>query len=277
TSVSVSPTATTQYTLTATGGGGVATASVTVSTYTLSVTISPGSASLLVGGSQAFSGSVNPANQGLSWSATGGTMSGSTFTATASGTFTVKVVSVEDSTKTASATVTVAAVSVATPVPVPATGQCYVGGTVSFAAQVAGAVNTGVTWSVNGGGSISATGVFTASSQGTWTVTATSVADPTKSATATVMVVPLVVTVLPASSIVKSGQTETLTASVTGPGTPSQGVTWSVVTANGGTITTGGVYTAPATSKDGFQVITIRMQSGDVIEVVAGAIQCPSK
>jgi len=250
TSVSVSPAATTQYTLTATGGGGVATASVTVSTYTLSVTISPGSASLLLGGSQAFTGAVAPANQGLSWSATGGSMSGSTFTATASGTFTVKVASVEDSTKTASATVTVAMVSVATPVPVPATHQCYVGGTVSYTAQVAGAVNTGVTWSVNGGGSISPTGVFTASAQGTYTVTATSQADPTKNATGTVTVMPLVVTVLPATSIVKSGQTGTLTASVTGPGSPSQGVTWSVVTAGGGTITTGGVYTAPSTSGD---------------------------
>lgn len=251
TSVTVSPTATTTYTLTATGGGASATASVTVSTYTLSVTISPGSASLLLGGSQAFTGSVNPANQGLSWNATGGSLSGSTFTATASGTFTVSVASAEDPTRTASATVTVASVSVAAPVPTPSSAQTFVGGTVSFSALVSGAVNKGVTWSVSGGGSISAAGVFTASTKGAWTVTAKSLADPTKTATTTLTVVPLVVTALPATSTVKSGETETLTATVTGPGTPSQGVTWSVVTAGGGTIVpTTGVYTAPATAGD---------------------------
>jgi len=260
TSVVVYPSATTMYTLTATGVGPAATSSVTVGTYTILVGISPGSQTVPFGGSQVFTGTVSPANQGVSWTTTGGGLgtgsgSGGTYTNTFTGTvsggpYTVTVASVEDPTRTASASVTVQTVSVATPVPVPANGQTFVGGTVSFSALVSGAVNSGVNWSVNGGGSIDASGVFTASQQGSWVVTATSQADTTKNSTAPVYVKPLTVILTPDAVTVRSGQIQQFTAVVAGPGTPSQAVTWSVVNANGGTITSAGVYTAPSMPGD---------------------------
>ena len=65
------------------------------------------------------------------------------------------------------------------------------GGTLQFTAVVTGTSNTSVTWTVvsEDGGSISSTGLYTAPSQpGTYTVEATSVADPQESVTATATV-----------------------------------------------------------------------------------------
>ena len=68
------------------------------------------------------------------------------------------------------------------------------GGTQTFAATVTGTINTAVTWSVqegDSGGTITRGGVYTApNTAGTYHVVATSQADPTKSATATVTVKP---------------------------------------------------------------------------------------
>lgn len=65
-------------------------------------------------------------------------------------------------------------------------------GTTTFAASVVGPSNTGVTWSVlegASGGIITAGGVYTApTSHGTFHIVATSAADPSRSATATVAV-----------------------------------------------------------------------------------------
>jgi len=79
----------------------------------------------------------------------------------------------------------------------PATATVRSGDQQTFVATVTGALNTGVTWTVNGVaggnstvGTISATGVYTAPltlpTPNTVTVTATSVEDPTRSANATV-------------------------------------------------------------------------------------------
>jgi RHS repeat-associated protein len=246
----VSPAGTTTYLLTATNAVASATSSVTVSVDPISVSLSPGSASLKLGESLTFAGSAHAANAAVTWSATGGALNGSIYMGTSSGTYTVTATSVADPTKSATASVTVASVSVATPVAVPSYGQCFVGGTVSFSALVSGAANPGVSWTVNGGGSINAAGVFTGSSQGSWTVTATSLQDSTKTASATVQVVPLTVRILQGNTTVKSGQNQVFTASVTGPGTPSQTVAWSVVKSNGGTITQDGIYSAPTNSGD---------------------------
>lgn len=65
------------------------------------------------------------------------------------------------------------------------------GASATFTASVTGTVNHAVVWSVAGigGGSIDGAGVYTApTSPGVYTVVATSVADPSKSATATVTV-----------------------------------------------------------------------------------------
>ena len=73
----------------------------------------------------------------------------------------------------------------------PATSTVKVGKQQTFTATVTGTNLVGVTWTASGG-TISASGVYTApSTTGNYTVTATSITDPTKSATANVTVVPL--------------------------------------------------------------------------------------
>lgn len=123
------------------------------------------------------------------------------------------------------------------------------GQTQQFTAAATGVVNTGITWSVTGGGSINQTGLYTAGSTG-GTVKATSVADPSKSATASVSL-GVQVTVTPASVTVPVGGTAQFTVMVTG--TANQSVTWAVA---GGTITQGGLFTAGATTGEYFVTAT---------------------
>ena len=108
-----------------------------------------------------------------------------------------------------------------------------------------GTTNTAVTWTASAG-TVSTSGLYTApasiAAQTTATVTATSVADPTKKASATVRLMPpVVVSVTPASSTLRQGQTQQFTASMTG--TLDVGVTWM---ASAGTVSASGLYTAPA-------------------------------
>src|SRR6202008_969576 len=62
----------------------------------------------------------------------------------------------------------------------PTTATLAPGGTQTFVANVSGS-SKGVTWSATSAGKIDQTGLYTAVSAGTGTVTATSVEDPTKS------------------------------------------------------------------------------------------------
>lgn len=128
------------------------------------------------------------------------------------------------------------------------------GGATQFAAVVTGAAVTGVTWSVveTGGGTVDASGNYTAPAvAGTYHVEATSVADPSRAATAAVTVQaapppppPVVVAIAPTSAAVDACRSATFTATVTG--STDTAVTWSVQEgAAGGAVTTGGVYTAP--------------------------------
>ena len=128
----------------------------------------------------------------------------------------------------------------------PATTSVIAGGTVQFTAAVSGSSNTAITWSVTAG-SISPSGLFTApNSAGNYTVKATSAADSTKSATASVSVTAaptVAVSINPSSATVKTGGTQQFAAAVTG--TSNTGITWS---ASGGTVSTNGMYTAPASA-----------------------------
>jgi hypothetical protein len=85
----------------------------------------------------------------------------------------------------------------------PTTATLLTGQTRQFTATVSGTTNTAVTWST-AGGTVSASGLFTAPvTAGTYTVTATSQADTTKSASATVTVN----NALPPGCIQSSGST----------------------------------------------------------------------
>lgn len=249
------------------GGGGTASPPATVA-----ITISPTSASVAAGGTQQFQAAVTGSTDtGVTWqvngvaggSAQSGTISTTgLYTAPATTTtlqVTVTAVAHADPTKTANATVTVTPVTPPPP-PItvtisPTTATVAVSTTQQFTATVTGTTNTGVTWSVDGVtggnmtvGTISTSGLYTApSAASSHTVTATSVADTTKSASAAVSVIKL--TVSPQSTSLTPDGTRQFTATV--QGTSDDGVTWSVDGVTGGnstvgTITTGGLYTAPA-------------------------------
>ena len=129
----------------------------------------------------------------------------------------------------------------------PTTATVQAGQQQAFTATVTGSSNTAVTWSVveAGGGGVSGAGLYTApAAAGAFHVRATSVADPTKSAQATVTVTAVAVTVNPATVSLQTGQQQGFTATVTG--TSNTAVTWSVVEAGGGGVSSAGLYTAPA-------------------------------
>src|ERR1700676_2746367 len=134
------------------------------------------------------------------------------------------------------------------------------GGTQTFTATVQNASDTSVTWyvnQINGGssatGTITSTGAYTApvvSSPTVFTVTAVADANTSITASASVTVTPLVsVTLNVHSASVKTGQTQQFMATVTN--TTNTAVMWEVNGIVGGnstvgTITTGGLYTAPS-------------------------------
>jgi PKD repeat protein len=240
----------------------------------VSVSISPASTTISSGGTVQFAATVaNTSNQGVTWTTTGGSVSGTgVFAApavSAKTTIMVTATSVVAPSRSSSAIVTVQpsvhhriSVSVS-----PTSVTTSSGGTQQFSATVANTSNQAVTWSTTGG-KISNTGLFTApvvSATTGVTVTATSVASTSKSASATSTVQPAVATVIsvavaPAVASVASGGTQQFTATVNN--TTNQTVTW---TATGGTISSTGWFTAPAVS------------TNTTIKLAASSVADPSK
>lgn len=148
---------------------------------------------------------------------------------------------------------------------------------VAFAATVTGTAVTAVSWSVveATGGTIDGTGRYVApGAAGVFHVKASSVADPTASATAVVTVTappppPVVaLTVSPMTAAVDACQTVPFTATVTG--SSNQAVTWAVQEgAAGGAISTGGVYTAPSAAGTYHVVAT---SAADPAKVVTASV-----
>jgi cytochrome c553 len=121
------------------------------------------------------------------------------------------------------------------------------GQSAAFTATITGASNTAVTWSRPQVGTITSGGVYTVpatlTSSQNITVTATSVVDPTKSASLTIALVPTIgVALNPTSTSLTAGQSTALNAAVTG--TTNTGLNWSM-SPQVGTLS-GGVYTAPS-------------------------------
>jgi hypothetical protein len=227
----------------------------------------------VAGLSQQFTATVaNTSNTAVTWqvnsvtggNATVGTISTSgLYTAPATvpaGAVTVMAISSADTTKSDTA-----AVTVVLPVSVslsPKTPSVQAGLTQQFTATVLNTSNTAVTWQVNnvtGGnstvGTINASGLYTAPAlvpSGAVTVKAISVADSTKSDTATVTVTlppPIMVTIGPTTPTVQTSATQQFTATVTN--TSNTAVTWQVNGVTGGdsthgTINASGLFTAPA-------------------------------
>jgi Bacterial Ig-like domain (group 2) len=211
----------------------------------ITVAISPSSVTLNASSSQQFTSTVSgTSNPGVTWSATAGTVTATGFftapAVLAPTTLRVTATSVVDTTKSATATINVVpVVSIALD---PTSVSLNSGASQQFTATVSGSINTGVTWSATNG--TVTNGLFTAPNGGpTAYVTATSVADPTKSATATITVLAVTVTVTPTAASLNSGASQQFSATVAGANNAD--VTWS---STGGTIASDGLFTAPTVS-----------------------------
>ncbi len=175
-------------------------------------------------------------------------------------TVTVEATSSADQTKSATATITLLpafSLSVS-----PGSGSLSAGQTLQFTSSVTGNANQQVTWSIApaGLGIISASGLYTAPSsigaQQTVTVRATSVADGTKFASATITLNPAVgISLAPNTGSLSAGQTLQFTPTVTGSG--NQQVTWNIAPAGLGIISSSGLYQAPSAVASQ-QSVTIR-------------------
>jgi hypothetical protein len=181
-------------------------------TSSASITLSPTTASVALGGTQQFTADVRGvANTAVLWTVNGklggdstyGTISTTgLYTAPATlpnaSTITVGATSQADWRQQASATVNLASVTVSVH---PASASVYTNAQQQFTATVSGTTNTQVNWKVNGisggnatVGTIGTTGLYTAPalvpSPATVTVAATSQVDNTKTGSATVTVLP---------------------------------------------------------------------------------------
>lgn len=248
---------------------------VTISPAPRVVSISPVSSNIYAGTSQQFSFSVGTAG-GAVWSispAVGTISTTGLFTAPASVTTATTVyvtaTSLTDSTAKATATLEVKPVVSVSISPNRVTVRAN--GTQSFSATVTGTSNTGVNWSLSTPvGSISTTGVYTAPAvinlAQSITVIATSLVDPNASSRATIALEPpaeVSIKVTPGTISLAALQTQLFLAAVTGLSDPS--VTWSL-SPQVGTISSGGLYTAPPS-----------IASPQTVYVAATSTQDPSK
>jgi len=224
------------------------------------VTVSPATASAVVGSSKAFSATVfNAPVPDVIWEVQGGAQNG---TVDQAGLYQapamvpnppaveLRAYSVFDPNAYGSATITITPpVKVAVS---PKQSSLNAGLSRQFSAVVENAQDTSVTWSVVGGafnGTIDANGLFTAPiavpNPAQVTVKATSNEDPTKSDTATVTIVEAVkVTVTPPQANVVTGKNQQFVADV--ENTFNTDVDWTVSGgAQNGMIDQNGLYTAP--------------------------------
>lgn len=142
-----------------------------------------------------------------------------------------------------------------------------VGNQFTFIALVSGTDNTAVSWTIQegaSGGSVTSSGIYTAPGiDGTFHVIATSQADTTKQATATVTVAPLLVSVFPTSDALGPLGVRFFFAKVENTSLNTE-VIWSVLEgAAGGSVTASGQYTSP--------------NNIGVFHVVATSVQDPTK
>ena len=251
-----------------TGGGGAATVT------SVSVTCTP--TSVQTGQTSQCSASVSGTgnySSAVTWSATDGTVtSGGVFTPSAAGTATITATSAQDSTKSGNATVTVTAPVKATPSVTLDTDPSSITTAQGLSVNVTvsgGTGNPAPTGSVilTGGGYTSATATLTngyitflipagSLAVGSDTLTVTYTPDSSSSATynsatgsasVAVAVSPTItsVAVTCTPNPIQVSQTSQCSATVMGSGNYSSAVIW---TADYGSISTAGFYTAPATA-----------------------------
>lgn len=265
------------------------TATVTMGTQAaVGITVSPSQTTVDLGAHQSFTAAVTgTGNTAVTWTLSGVTCTGSDCgSITSGGLYTaptvlpnpaivyVKATSNADTSKSATATVNlVAQINVSV---TPGSAQVHAGGTQQFTSHVTGTAVTGVSWSVSGSGcsgaacgTITSSGFYTAPvtapNPATVTVKATSQADSSAAGTAIVtLVTPIGISITPTAVVVIAG--EQIKFHDTVVGTTNTSVTWSLSGASCtgtacGTITSTGVYTAPASIPAQMNVtVTVKSQ-----------------
>jgi hypothetical protein len=220
----------------------------------VAVSVSPNNVSVVTGASQRFKSTVkNHSNSAVTWSIhpnVGSISSDGRYTAPAhiasQQTVTVTASSVAAPARSATASITLLptiSVSMA-----PAIANLSEGQGQQFTATVANASTQYVSWDINPEiGFIDSSGIYQAPARiheaKTITLTARSVVDPQRTATAAINLVPFVIAISPRNITLNPGQTAQFTAAVTGITNPA--VTWSV-DRNLGSVSSSGLYTAPA-------------------------------
>ena len=295
----------------ATGGsfaGGVYTAPTTVGTYTITatsrinptvsasiqvlvlsaqylITITPVRLTMPMGSSMKFGYTLTAPTNRVTWSATGGSMaSDGTYTAPMiPGIYLVTVTGVDDPASSASATVTVYQ-DPTVPVSVeisPRALNLFSGGTHIFGSTVTALSGNSlaVTWTASGGTIVSLDenrGYFTAPDiGGTYTITATSVADPSKSASCMVDVKAVDVTLAISPLTVELGPGESFMfgSSIQNTGSYDLSLTWS---AEAGTIISypdgGALYKSPLEAGS-YQIVAISNANPKVFATAAATVK----
>ena len=239
---------------------------------TVSVNVSPLVANLSASQTQQFTATVvGNSNTAVIWSMAPsvGSLSNGLYTApsviTAAQSVTITATSVADSSKSASATVQLAAPGNVSVSVSPLSASLTASQSKQFTAVVLGNSNTSVTWSMAPAvGSLSNSGLYTApsgiSGAQSVTITATSVADTTKSASATVQLNPASggasISVSPSNATLTASQSKQFTAIVTGSANTS--IAWSMTPSLGTLIN--GLYTAPSAISS-TQLVTVTASS----------------
>jgi hypothetical protein len=229
------------------------------------IAISPTEASVSAGGQVQFSATVTgTTDTAVTWSSPDAAdpVAGLFQAPLTPGTYHVVATITEHPSRTATAIVTVTGDVDVTVIP-ESPGVLALGATVQFSATVSGGATNAVTWTATGG-NVTEDGLFTATTIGLASVTATSVDDSEISSTVIFEVDgTITVTVMPDGVTVAPGGTYQFSAVVYG--TADQGVTWS---ASGGTIDADGLFTAGTAIGSGFYVLassTAAAANGDFI------------
>jgi hypothetical protein len=241
------------------------TASATITLLPPVISISPTDKAIDAGAQQIFTATVTnvPVGQtSVKWSFTGvGSMQQNVYAAPALVSATtvdvVQAISDFDNSKVAKTNLTISPVIVTV---APETAKLMAAQSYQVTSTVTNHVNKDVSWNLSstdcsgvGCGTIDASGLYTAPSivaaDMTVSVTATSVADPSKSDSCNLNLVTLLVTVSPETAKVSLNGTQQFSATV--DGSTNTAVNWSVSGAGCsgstcGTITTTGLYTAPS-------------------------------
>lgn len=215
------------------------TATVTIVAMVRDVDVQPSAATMSVGDSRQLSANVSGdpgANTDVQWRsanpAVASVSSAGLVTGVSAGATVVTAVSTADTTKQSTSLITVRSAPVVTVSPSSLTLSPTDVASLSASVQADAGVSTGVTWRTNNSAvaTVSSTGQVTAVANGSAIITAVSVADTARRASATVTVTTLPsvrsVSVTPGVAQVQPGQTVQLVPTVVVSGGAAQGVTY---------------------------------------------------